>query len=98
MDRLLNVATLSEAVAVTVPSTLSLHDALPISIVIEAVLPVTVLPKLSCTVAMTAGLMATVETALVGCWLIGSALAAAAVTVHAVLVALVKQVLEAVSV
>src|SRR5439155_115699 len=73
-------ATPPEALAVTVPGRVPPPGLMPMAIVIEAVLPVTVLPKLSCTVAVSAGLMATVETALFGCWLKASLVAPATAT------------------
>src|SRR5207248_4753048 len=97
-DRFLNVATSPAALRSSDLPRVPPPGFVPMAIVIDAVLPVTVLPKLSCTVAVTAGLMATVETALVGCWLNTRLLAAAEVMLNAALVALVKPVLEAPSV
>src|SRR5712691_1548426 len=98
MDRLLKVATPLTAVTVAAPLSVPPLGLASMATVTEAVLPVTVLPKMSWTVTVTAGLMATVDTVLVGCRLKASLLAAAGVMLKLVLVTPVSPVLEAVSV
>src|SRR6266536_183660 len=98
MDRLLKVATPLTTLTLVGPPRTPPFGLVPMAMLIEALLLVTVLPKLSWTVTVTAGLMATVDTALVGCWLNTSRLAAAGVMLKLALVAPVSPVLEAVSV
>src|SRR5438874_1525319 len=98
MDRLVKVATPLVAEVPMVPPRVPLLGLVPMAMLIEALLLVTVLPKMSWTVIVTAGLMATDETVLLGCWLKASLLAAAGVMLKLALVAPVSPVLEAVSV
>src|SRR6266851_1601862 len=98
MDRLLNVATPLTALTVLVPLSVPPLGLVPMATVIEALLVVTVLPKASWTVTLTAGLIATVDTAFVGCWLNMSLLAAAGLTVMLPLVPMMLLVIVSVAV
>src|SRR5260370_41742794 len=85
MDRLLNVATPLTALEVVLPLRVPPLGLVAIARLIDAVLLVTVLPRLSWTVTVTAGLMATVDTVSVGCWLKTSLFAAPGVMLELVL-------------
>src|SRR5439155_1675868 len=67
IDRSPKVATPLTALTVDVPLSVAPPGLVPKATVMEALLPVTVLPKAPCTMTVIAGLMATVDTALVGC-------------------------------
>src|SRR5438874_12593100 len=90
MDRLLKLATPPEALAVRVPPRVPPPGLAPMAIVIEAVLPVTVLPPASWTVTWTAGLMLTPATALLGGVVNTSLAAGPTVMLNVVLVAPVR--------
>src|SRR5712691_2620627 len=98
MDRLLKVATPLTTLTFVAPPRTPPLGLVPMATLMVALLLVTVLPKLSWTVTVTAGLTATVDTALVGCWLNTSRLAAAGLMLKLMLVAPVRPALEAVSV
>jgi hypothetical protein len=98
IDRLSKIATPATALTVLVPLRVPALGFVPIAAVTDAVLLVTVFPKLSRTVTVTAGLIDVPATASLGCWLNTSTAGAAGVILKAALVAPVRPVLEAVSV
>src|SRR3954465_8543461 len=77
MDRLENVATPLTAAPVAVPDSVPPPGLVPIATVMLTTHRVTVLPKASCTVTCTAGLMALPPEAAVGCTVKASRLAPA---------------------
>ena len=67
MVRLLKVATPLRALTIVVPPSVPPPGLVPMASVIEGVLVVTVLPKLSWTAMVTAGLMGAPATVALGC-------------------------------
>ena len=88
--RLLKVATPLTAATVVVPLSVPLPGLVPIATVTDALLLVTVLPKVSRTVTRTAGVMLTPATVLLGDVVKASAAAAPGEILNAALVAPVE--------
>src|ERR1022692_956639 len=97
MDRLLKVATPAEAAWVSVPDSVPLAGLAPMARVTLAVLAVRLL-NWSRIWTVTAGLIDAPATVVVGCWLMASLFAAAAVMVKEPLLTLVRVPLVAVRV
>src|SRR2546422_1071137 len=95
MERALKVATPLTALTVLVPLKVPPPGFVPMATVIEAVLPVTTLPFASSTNKVTAGLIETPATVVVGCWPNTSCVAVPAVILKAPLVAEVRPLLVA---
>src|SRR5437868_4780772 len=91
MERVENVATPPTAGAVEVPDSVPPPGLVPIATVMLAVEPVTVLLNASCTVTCTAGAIATPATALAGCAVNASLVAAAGLMLKADEVAPVRE-------
>src|SRR5438093_11654 len=98
MDRLLKLASPLIAAMLNVPPSVPPPGLLPMAMVIAAALVVTVLPRLSWTVTVTAGLTATEDSASLGCWLNASLFAAPGVMLKPVLVTVGRPLLAAVRV
>ncbi len=98
IDKLLKVATPLTAFTGVVPLSVPPPGLAPMAMVIEALLPVTVLPKASWTLTWTAGLMLTPATVLLGCWLNASLLAVAAPTLIGLVVPVILLVTVSVAV
>src|SRR6185295_11936244 len=77
MERVENVATPPDATTVVVPDSVPPPGLVPMAMVMVAVELVTVLLNASCTVTCTGGAIATPATALTGCTVTASLLAAA---------------------
>src|SRR3954465_10970257 len=98
MDRLEKVATPADAATVVVPESVPPPGLVPIATVMLADELVTVLPKASCTVTCTAGLIATPAGGVVGCTVKATLEAAAGLTLNPAEVAPVSDAEAAASV
>src|SRR5712691_5999674 len=98
MDRVLKVATPFTAATVGVPLSVPPLGLVPMASVIEAVMVVTVLPKLSWTAIVTAGRILAPANELLGCCVKASLVAVVALTRIALLVPVIELVTVSVAV